>query len=68
MDLRQYSPSRPQFLAAMATLNYQPFILSDDVQTGVAYSWLHSDDPRDDRFWKFVFRRGKLPPGVVAWR
>lgn len=61
MDLRKYSPSRMQILAATGTLNYQPFILSDDVQTGVAYSWLYSADPRDDRFWKFVFRRNQIP-------
>ena len=34
------------------------------MQTGVAYSWLHSDDPRDDRFWKFTFRRDRLPADV----
>ena len=61
MDLRQYSPSRPQILAAMGALNYQPFIISDNVQTGVAYSWIHSADPRADRFWKFVFQRDRLP-------
>jgi len=61
VDLRQYSPSRPQILAAMGTLNYQPFIISDNVQTGVGYSWIHSADPRDDRFWKFVFQRDRLP-------
>jgi len=45
-----------RFLAATVRLNYQPFILSDDLHTGVAYSWLHSDDPRDDRFRIFVCR------------
>lgn len=64
MDLRQYSPSRMQILAAMSTLNYQPFILSDNVQTGVGYSWIHSADPRDDRFWKFVFQRDRLPADI----
>jgi len=44
MDLRRYSPSWLQVKAATAALNYQPFIISDDVQTGVAYSWLHSGD------------------------
>lgn len=32
-------------LSAMV-LNYQPFILSENVQTGAAYSWAYSDDPR----------------------
>jgi SAM-dependent methyltransferase len=47
MDLRRYAPSRLQTMAATRTLNYQPFVISDDVQTGVAYSWMHSADPRD---------------------
>jgi 2-polyprenyl-3-methyl-5-hydroxy-6-metoxy-1,4-benzoquinol methylase len=25
---------------------------------------LHSNDPRDDRFWKFVFRRNALPADI----
>jgi hypothetical protein len=50
VHLRKYSPSRTQILAATGTLNYQPFIVTDDIQTGVAYSWLYSPDPRDDRF------------------
>lgn len=64
MDLRPYSPSRLQTIAAIGALNYQPFIISDNVQTGVAYSWLHSADPRDDRFWKFVFQRDRLPSDI----
>ena len=64
MDLRPYSPSSLLINAAVATLNYQPFIITDDIQTGVAYSWLHSADPRDDRFHKFVFRRGRIAPEI----
>jgi SAM-dependent methyltransferase len=32
--------------SAAAVLNYQPFILADDVQTGAAYSWCCGADPR----------------------
>jgi SAM-dependent methyltransferase len=64
MDLRRYSPSRLQVMAAMRTLNYQPFIISNDVQTGVAYSWLHSGDPRDDGADRFVFERPQVQPNV----
>jgi hypothetical protein len=55
MDLREFGLSPEQVEAGREVLNYQPFILSDDIQTGVAYSWRHSDDPR-------------LPPGFVFHR
>lgn len=64
MDLRPYSPSTARLHAAALALNYQPFIITDDLQTGVAYSWLYSDDPRDDRFHKFVFRRDRVAADV----
>jgi hypothetical protein len=66
MDLRPYSPSWLQVNAAATALNYQPFIISDDIQTGVAYSWLHSADPRDDPFYRFVFRRDRSSPELWA--
>jgi len=31
---------------AVKVLDYQPFILSESIQTGAAYSWAYSDDPR----------------------
>lgn len=46
MDLRSCSLSAKDNERAAEVLNYQPFIISDDIQTGVAYSWFHSDDPR----------------------
>jgi len=46
MDLRRNIQSQKQIDQAAKVLSYQPFIISDDMQTGVAYSWLHSDDPR----------------------
>lgn len=56
MDLRRFRPSEAQQRRAAGVLGYQPFIISDDVQTGVAYSWLHSRDPRVKP--PLVFRRG----------
>ena len=57
MDLRQYGLSAAQQAEAERLLDYQPFIISDDVQTGVAYSWLYADDPRVEP--KLLFRRGE---------
>ncbi len=56
MDLRKCNLSDAQRLTAIKVLNYQPFIISDDVQTGAAYSWMHCDDPRVDH--PLVFNRG----------
>jgi len=44
MDLR--SKLNGNINRAEHALNYQPFILSDDVQTGVAYSWARAGDCR----------------------
>lgn len=57
MDLRPYHLSAPQIETGSLVLNYQPFIISDDIQTGVAYSWLYSDDQRISP--PLVFRRGQ---------
>ena len=46
MDLRPFSPNAAQRQRAARELNYQPFILSDDLQTGAAYSWVKGTDPR----------------------
>lgn len=62
MDLRGYNLSLKQIELASCVLDYQPFIISDDVQTGVAYSWLHSDDPRVSP--PLVFRR---PEWLSHW-
>ncbi|MGP0059743.1 MAG: class I SAM-dependent methyltransferase [Beijerinckiaceae bacterium] len=44
MDLRPHLAGTID--RAKEVLNYQPFILSDDVQTGAAYSWVSARDPR----------------------
>jgi SAM-dependent methyltransferase len=46
MDLRPYGLSTKQVERAFEVLDYQPFIISDELQTGVGYSWLHSLDAR----------------------
>lgn len=57
MDLRSYNLSAKQIDRATKVLDYQPFIISDDIQTGVAYSWVcSSGDPRVAP--KLLFLRG----------
>jgi SAM-dependent methyltransferase len=56
MDLRRFELTPRQIAVAESVLNYQPFIISDDIQTGVAYSWRHADDPRVKP--PLLFRRG----------
>jgi SAM-dependent methyltransferase len=56
MDLRRFQPTEAQQRRAASALDYQPFIISDDVQTGVAYSWFHGGDPRVKP--PLLFRRG----------
>jgi transposase InsO family protein len=51
---------------AVALLHYQPFVLDDDRHTGVAYSWLYSEDPTRDRYGEFLFDRQALAEEV--WR
>jgi len=54
MDLRSHLTAA-QVESGAKVLDYQPFILSDDLQTGVAYSWIRGGDPRDKP--PLVFRR-----------
>src|SRR5437016_1099594 len=46
MDLRPLRLSTDQKEKGAQLLNYQPFFLADDLQTGVGYSWLFWPDPR----------------------
>ncbi len=49
----------------MRVLNYQPFIISDDLHTGVAYSWVYSEEGgRSSNAGDFVFDRRGLPRQV----
>jgi len=56
VDLRRFALTPRQIAEAESALNYQPFVITDDVQTGVAYSWLHAGDPRVKP--PLLFRRG----------
>jgi SAM-dependent methyltransferase len=66
MDLREFRPSPEQVNEAATLLHYQPFVLDDDRHTGVAYSWLYSEDPTRSRYSEFLFDRRALPEEV--WR
>jgi SAM-dependent methyltransferase len=57
MDLRSYNLTPRQLDEGARVLNYQPFILSDDLQTGAAYSWVSGRDPRHRP--PLVFRRAE---------
>jgi SAM-dependent methyltransferase len=45
VDLPLFHPSPELTEAAALHLRYQPFVVDDYRQTGVAYSWIHSPDP-----------------------
>ena len=65
MDLRKFHLSPAQIQQGMVCLNYQPFVLSDDVCTGVAYSWIAtSDGGRSDREASFVLDRRTCDTGL----
>ena len=44
LDLRKYRLSPAQIEEGVARLSYQPFVLSDDICTGAAHSWVSTDD------------------------
>lgn len=51
MDLRKYSITVEQAEKSKALFDYQPFIISDRLQTGTAYQWLYPErcvDPASD--------------------
>jgi SAM-dependent methyltransferase len=64
MDLRYFHPTREQIEAASQLLRYQPFILDEDRQTGVGYTWLHSPDPTRVSPDEFFFDRRTLTEEV----
>jgi hypothetical protein len=55
MDLRSVITSDALRTEAERVLNYQPFIISDDVQTGAAYSWVYGVNVKSAT--PVVFRR-----------
>lgn len=58
MDLRIFRPSPEQVQLAARLLDYQPFVIDDTQHSGVAYSWLYSENPRSDA--QLFFDRGQL--------
>src|SRR5580765_3058998 len=65
MDLRKHHLSPAQIDKGMACLNYQPFVLSDDVCTGVAYSWIAtSDGGRSENVTNFMLDRHTCDAGL----
>ena len=44
MDLRAFKLNPDQVEKGFELLQYQPFLLSDDVQTGVGYSWIYCQE------------------------
>jgi SAM-dependent methyltransferase len=59
MDLRPRMRSDALVEEATRVLDYQPFMIRDDIQTGVGYSWLHWPDPREAP--PLVFHRAEWP-------
>lgn len=64
MDLRAFCTSDELLTRAMRVLNYQPFLITNDIQTGAAYSWLYA--PATARCGEpgecYVFRRDRDGP------
>jgi hypothetical protein len=66
MDFRKYALSPQRVEKGISVLNYQPFILSDTVQTGVAYSWLYGEEGgRVAKLSEFVWSKDTVPD--AAW-
>ncbi len=62
MDLRPFQLTREQVQQGAQLLDYQPFILSDDVQTGIGYDWVYgAQDPG-----RYVARRDQM--SEETWR
>ena len=55
MHLNEMNPSDSLVRCGMEVLNYQPFVLTNDLQTGAAYSFLYSQDAHVNP--PLVFRR-----------
>jgi SAM-dependent methyltransferase len=65
MDLRPFYRDSSQPDEAASRLHYQPFIIDDDRVTGVAYSWLYTEEPADQRHSDFLFDRRIV--SVTTW-
>ncbi len=74
MDLRKFGITPQNVERAKNLLRYQPFVLTEDVFTGVGYSWLHPEhmgkDPGKATGDDFIFERGKVDEETfdLAWK
>jgi hypothetical protein len=66
MDLQPYLKTPEQITIACRVLSYQPFTITDDIQTGVAYSWLYEPEGGRRKFAQseFVFDKVTCPSDV----
>jgi SAM-dependent methyltransferase len=61
LDLRGLLP-KADIERAASILRYQPYILTDDLQTGAGYSWFCAGDPRVSP--QEIFRKSECTPEV----
>ncbi|MBI4266917.1 MAG: DUF1698 domain-containing protein [Chloroflexi bacterium] len=76
MDLRRYNLTEKQILEARKYLNYQPFVISDNIQTGVAYGFLYGEgnpmvmekgEVTEDEWEKFTDANGRMRKMYDDW-
>ena len=59
MDLRKYKLSPADLAQAKASLLYQPFRISEEIQSGIAYDWIHN---------KGVFQVDRREVDAETWK
>ena len=66
VDLRPHLKTPESIARATQVLGYQPFTISDDIHTGVAYSWLHHEEGGRRNYLPtdFVFDKKTCPAEV----
>jgi hypothetical protein len=64
VDLRAFNISKEMADQIFPVLDYQPFVVDGDRHTGVAYSWLHTEDARLSSDKAFQFDRRTQPADV----
>lgn len=64
MDLRTFGIAKDVADQIFPVLDYQPFVIDDSRHTGVAHSWLHTDDGRLSSDKAFQYDRRTTPEDV----
>lgn len=67
MDLRPFNLTDRHREVAAHLLNYQPFIISDDLQTGIAHSWLHVDDVEGQKLGSYPLMLDRNHASPAQW-